>query len=66
MSTSNRKTASFGVPWESAYGYVQAVRVNNSIFVSGQLSRTPEGQLVAPAALGLMESLLTSTPLRRR
>src|SRR6185437_13851442 len=52
MSTSNRKTASLGVPWESAYGYVQAVRVNNSIFVSGQLSHTPEGQLVAPAALG--------------
>lgn len=52
MSTSNRRTASFGVPWESAYGYVQAVRVNNSIFVSGQLSHTPEGQLVAPAALG--------------
>lgn len=52
MSTSNRKTASFGVPWESAYGYAQAVRVNNSIFVSGQLSHTPEGQLVAPAALG--------------
>ena len=51
MSTSNRKTASFGVPWESAYGYVQAVRVNNSIFVSGQLSHTPEGRLVAPAAL---------------
>jgi hypothetical protein len=24
------------VPWESAYSYVQAVRVNNSIFVSGQ------------------------------
>lgn len=30
MSTSNRKTASFGVPRELAYGYVQAVRVNNS------------------------------------
>ncbi|MDZ5841788.1 Rid family hydrolase [Stenotrophomonas maltophilia] len=52
MSASNRKTASFGVPWESAYGYVQAVRVNNTIFVSGQLSHTPEGQLVAPAELG--------------
>ena len=52
MSASNRKTASFGVPWESAYGYVQAVRVNNTIFVSGQLSHTPEGHLVAPAELG--------------
>jgi enamine deaminase RidA (YjgF/YER057c/UK114 family) len=52
MSTAIRKTASFGVPWESAYGYVQALRVNNRIFVSGQLSHTPEGELMAPAALG--------------
>lgn len=52
MSATHRKTASFGVPWESAYGYVQAVRVNNTIFVSGQLSHTPQGELVAPAELG--------------
>lgn len=52
MSTAIRKTASFGVPWESSYGYVQALRVNNTIFVSGQLSHTPEGELVGPAALG--------------
>ena len=31
---------------------MSAVRVNNTIFVSGQLSHTPEGQLVAPAELG--------------
>ncbi|MFO3706428.1 Rid family hydrolase [Xanthomonas codiaei] len=52
MTNVIRKTASFGVPWESAYGYVQALRVNNSIFVSGQLSHTPQGDLVAPAPLG--------------
>ncbi|WP_284449296.1 Rid family hydrolase [Pseudoxanthomonas mexicana] len=52
MTTTIRKTASLGVPWESSYGYVQALRVNNTIFVSGQLSHTPEGELVAPASLG--------------
>jgi enamine deaminase RidA (YjgF/YER057c/UK114 family) len=52
MTNSIRRTASFGVPWESSYGYVQALRVNNTIFVSGQLSHTPEGTLVAPASLG--------------
>lgn len=52
MTTTIRKTVSFGVPWESSYGYVQALRVNNTIFVSGQLSHTPEGELVAPASLG--------------
>lgn len=52
MTTTIRKTASFGVPWESSYGYVQALRVNNTIFVSGQLSHTPEGELAAPVSLG--------------
>jgi len=51
MNDKIRRTASFGVAWEQAYGYVQAVRVGNSIFVSGQLSHTPDGELVAPAEL---------------
>lgn len=50
--TTIRRTASFGVPWESSYGYVQALRVNNTIYISGQLSHSPEGELVAPAVLG--------------
>ncbi len=54
MTNSNRRTASFGVPRESPYSYMQAVRVNNSIFVSCQLSHTPEGQLLAP---GLRDAL---------
>lgn len=53
MNTAIRRTASFGVPWENAYRYVQAVRLDNTIHVSGQLSHTPEGRLVAPAALGV-------------
>ncbi|WP_372012770.1 Rid family hydrolase [Pseudoxanthomonas sp. 10H] len=51
MGNTTRRTASFGVPWESAYGYVQALRVNDTIYVSGQLAHTPEGTLVAPAPL---------------
>jgi enamine deaminase RidA (YjgF/YER057c/UK114 family) len=43
-------TESFGVPWEEAYGYVQAVKRGDTIYVSGQLSN--EGaELVAPAPL---------------
>jgi enamine deaminase RidA (YjgF/YER057c/UK114 family) len=52
MSTAIRRTASFGVPWENAYRYVQAVRLDNTIYVSGQLPHTMEGQLFAPAVLG--------------
>lgn len=27
----------FGMPWEDQYGYAQAVRVDDTIYVSGQL-----------------------------
>lgn len=41
----------FGVPWEDAYGYAQAVRVGNTIYVSGQLSHDEGGKLVGPAPI---------------
>ncbi|MGY8526197.1 Rid family hydrolase [Paracidovorax citrulli] len=50
-NTPEKKTAYWGVPWEEAYGYAQAVRVGNDIYVSGQLSHDSNGQLVAPAEL---------------
>jgi len=45
-----RQMATLGMPWERAYGYAQAVRVGNTIYVSGQLSHDDEGNFVAPAA----------------
>lgn len=39
---------SWGVPWEQAFGYVQAVKHGNIIRVAGQFSHDKEG-LVAPA-----------------
>ena len=38
-----------GMPWEDAYGYAQAVKVGNTIYVSGQLSHDDEGNLVGSA-----------------
>ena len=40
-----------GMPWEEAYGYAQAVRVGNTIHVSGQVSHDDRGNLVGPAPL---------------
>ncbi len=37
------------VPWEQAYGYAQAVKVADTIYVSGQLSHDDEGNIVGPA-----------------
>jgi len=47
-----RQTAYHGVPWEDAYGYAQAVRVGDTIHVSGQLAHDVQGNLIAPAPLG--------------
>ena len=38
--------ANFGVPWEKSYGYSQAVRTGNMVFVSGQLSHDEQGNFV--------------------
>lgn len=40
-----------GMPWEADYGYAQAVKVGDTIYVSGQLSHDDEGNFVGPAPL---------------
>ncbi|MFC9428699.1 Rid family hydrolase [Streptomyces sp. NPDC056987] len=39
---------SFGVPWEKGYGYVQAVRSGDTVYLSGQVAHDGT-ELVAPA-----------------
>jgi len=36
----------FGMPWEDQYGYVQALKVDDTIYVSGQLSHDEQGNIV--------------------
>lgn len=38
-----------GMPWEDIYGYAQAIKVGDTIYVSGQLSHDEEGNIVGPA-----------------
>ncbi|MGW6930890.1 Rid family hydrolase [Lentzea sp. NPDC054927] len=42
------ETHNHDVPWESAYGYVQALKHGDTIYISGQLSHDG-ADLVAPA-----------------
>jgi hypothetical protein len=35
--TINKESKSLGMPWEKKYGYAQAVKVGDTIYVSGQL-----------------------------
>src|SRR3954468_22801942 len=41
----------FGMPWEDQYGYAQAVKVDDTIYVSGQLSHDDQGNIVGAAPL---------------
>ncbi|WP_331719330.1 RidA family protein [Streptomyces sp. NBC_00158] len=36
----------FGVPWEETYGYSQAIKAGDEIYISGQLSHDAAGNLV--------------------
>jgi 2-iminobutanoate/2-iminopropanoate deaminase len=44
--TINKETTSLGMPWEKEYGYSQAVKVGDTIYVSGQVSHDDRGSIV--------------------
>jgi enamine deaminase RidA (YjgF/YER057c/UK114 family) len=51
-TAANGKEAAYhGVPAEDNYGYAQAIKIGNTIHVSGQLSQDDKGTMIAPAAL---------------
>lgn len=41
-----KETKSLGMPWEREYGYAQAVKVGDTIYVSGQVSHNDQGKIV--------------------
>ena len=47
--TIQKATFDLGVPWEDAAGYAQAVQVDDTVYISGQLGHRPDGTLVSPA-----------------
>jgi len=42
----SKETKSLGMPWEKEYGYAQAVKVGDTIYLSGQVSHDDQGQIV--------------------
>ena len=44
--TINKETKSLDMPWEKEYGYAQAVKVGDTIHVSGQVSHDDKGNIV--------------------
>ena len=41
-----KEVTGFGMPCEDVYGYAQAVKVDDTIYVSGQLSHDADGNMV--------------------
>jgi 2-iminobutanoate/2-iminopropanoate deaminase len=46
MRAPQKTTATHGMPWEAQYGYAQAVRVGDTIYVAGQVSHDEAGNVV--------------------
>jgi 2-iminobutanoate/2-iminopropanoate deaminase len=42
----NKEATSFGMPWEKEYGYSQAIKVGDTIYISGQVSHDDKGKIV--------------------
>jgi len=42
----SKETITLGMPWEKEYGYSQAVKVGDTIYVSGQVSHDDEGNIL--------------------
>jgi enamine deaminase RidA (YjgF/YER057c/UK114 family) len=40
-----------GMPWEAGYGYSQAVKVGDTIYVSGQVDHDEAGKVLYPGAM---------------
>ncbi len=44
--TINKEAKSLNMPWEEEYGYSQAVKVGDTIYLSGQVSHDDEGNVL--------------------
>ena len=49
----SKETESLGMPWEQQYGYSQAVKVGDTVYVAGQVSHDVKGNFVG---IGEMET----------
>ena len=45
MNTNKKETQGLGMPWEQEYGYAQAVKVGNTVWLAGQVGHDDKGVL---------------------
>jgi len=56
----SKEVKGLGMPWEDQFGYAQAVKVDDTIYLSGQLSHDDQGNLVGADPLD-METQMRQT-----
>jgi|SRR6185369_10656844 enamine deaminase RidA (YjgF/YER057c/UK114 family) len=56
----SKEVKGLGMPWEDQFGYAQAVKVDDTIYLSGQLSHDDQGNLVGADQLD-METQMRQT-----
>lgn len=50
MKAIAKETVGFGMPWETEYGYAQAVKVGDTVYLSGQVGHDDKGKIVQPSS----------------
>ena len=48
MALLKKDVKGFGLPWEESYGFAQAVKLGDTIYVSGQLGLDDQGKMIYP------------------
>ena len=56
--TIKKDVKGMGMPWEAQYGYAQAVKVGDTIYLAGQLSHDDEGKIVGAPPLDEQNRIL--------
>ncbi|MCS4300908.1 Rid family hydrolase [Chryseobacterium sp. BIGb0232] len=56
MSQENKTAEGFGMPWEDVYGYAQAVKKGNTVWISGQLGHNEKGELAEGMEAQMIQS----------
>ncbi len=46
-----KEAKGFGMPWEAEFGYAQAVKVGDTIYLAGQVSHDEKGNILGAAPL---------------
>lgn len=56
QNNNNKQAQTLNMPWEDIYGYAQAVKKGNAVWISGQLGHNEKGEL----AVGMQEQMKQS------